>query len=54
MVAMAIMDQNENTERCELKNAQDLLGTVRQDRQTETARPAYCAKAVGSDLPACC
>jgi hypothetical protein len=44
-VAMAVMDQKENTARCELKVAQQLLAAVSSlDGQTVTADPLHCQK----------
>jgi hypothetical protein len=44
-VAMAVMEQKENTTRCELKVAQQLLAAVPSlDGQTVTADPLHCQK----------
>jgi len=44
-VAMAVMDQKEQTERCELKVAQQLLAALPSlDGQTVTADPLHCQK----------
>lgn len=44
-VAVAIMDQKEKTERCELKAAQDLLGALPSlEGKTVTADPLHCQK----------
>ena len=44
-VALAVMDQKEQTERCELKGAQRLLARVPGlDGQTVTADPLHCQK----------
>lgn len=44
-VALAVMDQKENTERCELKAAQQLLAAVPSlDGKTVTADPLHCQK----------
>jgi hypothetical protein len=44
-VAMAVMDQKENTERCELKSAQQLLAALPTlEGKTVTADPLHCQK----------
>jgi hypothetical protein len=44
-VAVAVMDQKENTQRCELKVAQELLAAMPSlDGKTITADPLHCQK----------
>ena len=44
-VAVAVMDQKENTERCELKVAQQLIGSLPSlEGKTVTADPLHCQK----------
>jgi hypothetical protein len=44
-VAVAVMDQKENTQRCELKSAQQLLSAMPSlDGKTVTADPLHCQK----------
>jgi len=44
-VAVAVMDQKENTPRCEMKSAQELLASMPAlDGKTITADPLHCQK----------